>query len=105
VSSVKLVLILYQSEHILLSYNTLISGAFIAEGVSKGENPKILVIEKVLNAPLKQSFTLFSSYEVAIKKLQEQKIEIADAQSIDAIAKANKTSPFKIVGIISKKLN
>jgi hypothetical protein len=81
----------------------IVSSMFIVEGASKGNSPKTLVIEKVLNAPLEESLKLFGGYEMAVKKLQEQKIEILDAKSINAIAKANKMSPFKLISIITSK--
>lgn len=78
----------------------LISGVFISQGLNKGENPKKLLVEKVLNAPLSESFELFEGYAKVEQKLQKHNIKIKDAQNINAIAKANNISPFKIIKLL-----
>lgn len=96
----------YFSKKIFISLaivTIIVSGVFISQSLNKGENPKNILMQKVLTAPLSDSLKLLNgNYELAIKMLKEQNIEINDSQSIDAIAKANKTSPFRIVGIVVK---
>lgn len=81
----------------------IVSAAFITGGLSKGENPKVVIIETVLKAPLEESLKLFGDYDIVLAKLKKAKIELSDAKSIDAIAKANKMSPFQLIGIINSK--
>lgn len=82
---------------------SIISGVFISKNLSSEENPKVVLMQKVLNAPLSDSFKLLSGdYDKAIKKLKEQNIKNLDAKSIKDIAKSNKTSPFRIISIITK---
>ena len=81
-----------------------ISGIFISVNSSKAENPKKLLMQKVLDASIIDSFKLLNgNYLEATKKLESQNIRILDNDSINAIAKANETSPFKIISIIVGK--
>lgn len=83
---------------------SVVSGMFIYQSIGQGENPKVVLMQKVLNAPLSDSFKLLNgNYEVAIKKLKLQNIQILDNKNIKAIAQANKTSPFRIVSIITSE--
>ncbi|PLY06124.1 MAG: hypothetical protein C0625_10865 [Arcobacter sp.] len=97
----------YFSKKIFISATiiiALVSGIFISQNLNKGDNPKGLLMEKVLNAPISDSFKLLNgNYDEAIKKLASQNIITLDNKTISAIAKANKTSPFKIVAIIVNK--
>lgn len=82
---------------------SIISGVFISKNLSNEKNPKVVLMQKVLNAPLADSFKLLSGdYNKAIKKLKEQNIKSLDSKSIKDIAKSNKTSPFRIISIITK---
>ena len=83
---------------------TIVSSLFIYQSSNNGDNPKMLMIQKVLNAPTLDSFKLLNgNYDNAIKKLTEQNIDISDTKSIETIAKINKTSPFRIISIITSK--
>jgi len=83
---------------------TIVSGLFIYQGSNNTDNPKMVMMQKVLNAPLIDSFKLLNgNYENAIKKLASQNINIVDNKTIKTLAKANKISPFKIVKIITSK--
>ena len=83
---------------------TLVSSGFIINSLNQGENPKMLVIQSVLEAPINSSFKILNvNYEDAIKKLELQNIKIENKKSIQAIAQANKTSPFKIILIVTSK--
>lgn len=69
-----------------------------------GENPKTTLINSVLNAPLENSFVIFSeSSQIAKEKLEKAGLKIDNAKSINELAKLNKTSPFKVVSILSEK--
>ncbi len=97
----------YFSKKIFVSASiivAIISGIFISQNLNNKTNPKGLLMEKVLNAPLTDSFKLLNgNYNEAISKLKTQNITILDNKSIMAIAKSNETSPFKIVSIIINK--
>ncbi len=81
----------------------LISLGFILN-VKKGVNPKRTIIVSVLNAPIKDSLLLLNSnLNDAKEKLEKEGIKIGEAKSFKEIANQNKTSPFRIVSIISKK--
>lgn len=69
-----------------------------------GENPKTTLINSVLNAPLENSFVIFSeSSQIAKEKLEKAGLKIDNAKSLNELAKLNKTSPFKVVSILSEK--
>lgn len=97
----------YFSKKIFISASILIlaiSTLFIFQSSDKGDNPKMVMMQKVLNAPISNSFTLLNgSYENAIKKLESQNIHITNNKTIKSLAKANQTSPFKIISIITSK--
>lgn len=83
---------------------TAMSGIFISVNSNKAENPKKLLMQKVLDASIIDSFKLLNgNYLEATKKLESQNIRIFDNNSINAIAEANETSPFKIISIIVGK--
>lgn len=97
----------YFSKKIFLSISlvvAVVSGIFVIQSVDKGDNPKILTIQKILKAPVVDSFKILNgSYENAIVKLKNQNIKNLDSKNISDIAKANKTSPFRIISIITTK--
>jgi len=97
----------YFSKKIFLSASILIiaiSSLFIIQSSDKGDNPKMVTIQKVLNAPISDSFKLLNgNYENAIKKLELRNIHIVDNKTIESLAKANQTSPFRIISIITSK--
>ena len=90
---------------IIASITTLaISSVFIYQSSNNGDNPKTVMMQKVLNAPIAESFQLLNgNYDNAIKKLASQNINIVDNKNIKAIAQYNKISPFKIISIITSK--
>jgi uncharacterized membrane protein YuzA (DUF378 family) len=80
----------------------LVSGVFVYNGTQQGENPKMMLIQKTLNAPLETSFALFNvTQESALEKLEKNNLSLKNATTISEIAKANKTSPFTIVSILN----
>ncbi len=89
---------------ITLVATTIVSSGFVINSLNQGQNPKLLVIQSVLTAPIKNSLKVLNiEYEVAMKKLEAQNIKIENNSSIQTIAQANKISPFKVVLIITNK--
>lgn len=83
---------------------TIVSAGFIMQSGSKGTNPKQVLIEKILNAPITNSFQLLNTdYEKSVKLLEDNNIKIEENKTISSIARANQTSPFKIVSILTTK--
>lgn len=72
--------------------------------VEEGPNPKRILIDSVLNAPLESSVkVLGNEYSHVKEKLAKQGIKIEAMKSINDVAKSNKISPFELVGMISQK--
>lgn len=81
-----------------------VSAGFVVKSLGEGENPKGLMMGRVLNGPSTITFQLLNgSYTKAVEKLKAQNIIVSENKSISEIAKENKTSPFRIVEIISSK--
>lgn len=82
---------------------SIFSLSFILSPKPEGGDPKKNIIGSVLNASLDKSLAILGlDIDEANIKLEAMGIKINDAKSINDIAKANKKSPFEIVGIISK---
>jgi hypothetical protein len=78
-----------------------ISSFFVVQSLSQKENPKGVLIEKMLSAPFKNSLdVLHVNYDDAIDRLNRENISIETQESIQKIAQTNKTSPFRIVAIL-----
>lgn len=76
-------------------------GAALNEG---GENPKLVVINSMFKAPLEATTQVLSTNKTdAIAKLQKSGIVVGENNSIEEIAQANKTSPWRIVTLITAK--
>lgn len=81
----------------------LVSAAFVGTSLEQGENPKRTIIESVLKAPINSSLALFKlTNDQATNKLKKANINFDNQTTILAIAQANKTSPFKIIAILTK---
>jgi hypothetical protein len=81
-----------------------VSSVFVINSLGKGENPKGVMMGRVLNGPSAITFQLLNGdYNKAVEKLKAQNIIVGEGKSISEIAKENKTSPFKIVSIVSSK--
>ena len=81
---------------------TIVALAFILNS-KPGENPKATLINKTLAAPLEASFIIFSKDSAsANEKLQKAGIKVENANSLNELAKLNKTSPFEIINILSQ---
>jgi len=89
---------------IICLLTVIVSTAFIIQSANKGENPKSILIQKVLKAPIKDSILLLTgNYENAIIKLEKNGIKISEGKSIEEVAKSNGINPFKIVNMITAK--
>jgi hypothetical protein len=76
---------------------------FVSVAPAEGENPKRVIIGKLLKAPLQDAIKILGKDMASVtQKLEQEKIQIANAHSIEEIAKQNSTSPFRIVSIINK---
>ncbi len=97
----------YFSKKVFISATIIViiaSTGLIFASSNQGNNPKMVLMQSMINAPIENSFQVLNiKYKEATKKLELQNIRILDNESIDDIAKANKTSPFKIVAIITSK--
>lgn len=71
---------------------------FSAQG---GENPKVIIIESVLNAPLEEVSHLFGVNTAdARQRLEDQGISVSEQGSLNDIAKANARSPFALIQLM-----
>jgi hypothetical protein len=78
-----------------------ISSFFVVQSLNQKENPKGVLIEKMLSASFKNSLdVLHVNYDDAIDRLNRENISIETQESIQKIAQTNKTSPFRIVAIL-----
>ena len=69
----------------------------------KGEHPKKIVFDKIINGDIKHSFVLLSEdVDLATIKLKEKGILVKDLRTIKDISRINKISPFIIIEIITK---
>lgn len=95
----------YFSKKVFLSagvITSIVALAFILNAKT-GENPKAILINKTLDAPIETSFVIFSNnLENAKTKLENAGIKIEKANSLNELAKLNKTSPFEIITILSQ---
>lgn len=82
----------------------IVTSGFVLNSLNQGGNPKILVLQSVLNAPLKSSLNILNiKYDDGIKKLESNDIKIANSKTIREIAQTNKTSPFRVILIMTSK--
>lgn len=80
----------------------IVSALFVSLSPSKTENPKVVLMTKVLEAPIEISFKILNgNYNNAIEKLKSKNILINSKESINSIAKQNNTSPFRIVALLT----
>lgn len=87
-----------------IAVTLVVSGGFVVKSLSQGENPKGVMMGRVLNGPSAITFQLLNGdYNKAVEKLKAQNIIVGEGKSINEIAKENKTSPFRIVDIVSSK--
>lgn len=93
----------FEKKVFFLSFTLLlaISSFFVVQSLNQKENPKGVLIEKMLSAPFKNSLeVLHVNYDDAIDRLNRENISIETQESIQKIAQTNKTSPFRIVAIL-----
>jgi len=81
----------------------MISLVFIVKSGDKGENPKDIVINSVINAPFHDAISILGKdINIVSKKFLDSGIVIADLSSIKEISEKNSISAFKIIKIISE---
>jgi len=69
----------------------------------KGENPKRIVFDKIINSDIEKSFSLLSGdIDLAKIRLKEKGIIMNDSRTIKEISRINKTNPFEIIAIITE---
>ncbi|WP_455757257.1 DUF4405 domain-containing protein [Sulfurimonas sp.] len=72
--------------------------------VDEGANPKVVIIESMLNAPIQNSANILGTDIQSVKiNLEKRGYHIDDKDTIKTISSKNKVSPFEIVDIMSKK--
>lgn len=82
----------------------IISGIFVSQSLNRGNDPKGMVLRSIITAPIQSSLSVLNiDYETAINKLKDSNMQGLDKKTIGEIAKANSSSPFKIIAIISSK--
>ena len=80
-----------------------VSLGFIVNSSTKGENPKRVAIDTLLNGNLEQVLVLFHKDTDLLKtKLHSKGIKL-EGNTIKQLAKNNQTSPFTIIEVLSKK--
>ena len=87
-------------------YASLIAGAivsaiFVISNQTEGKHPKGVVFDAVFFAPTAQSYALLKVKDASLK-LKSAGLEVIEGETIMGIAKANKTSPFRIISILTQ---
>ncbi|WP_428737496.1 DUF4405 domain-containing protein [Sulfurimonas sp.] len=93
---------LFQFLSVVLLITTVL---FVADVGSENKvSPKKIIIDSLLQTPLQNSIIVLKADKTEVeKRLLDEGIKVDFSKSIQDLAKENKTSPFKIVEIISKK--
>lgn len=87
-----------------LSVVVLITAALFIADVKDGPNPKKVIINSVLDAPLQNSITVFQADRQNVeKKLTDQGFKVDFSKSIRELAKEKNTSPYRVVDLITQK--
>ena len=87
-----------------LSVVVLIAAVLFVADVKDGPNPKKVIINSVLDAPLQNSITVFQADRQNVeKKLTEQGFKVDFSKSIRELAKEKNTSPYRVVDLITQK--
>ncbi len=95
----------YFSKKIFLSLSAVVVAilAVFILNTQDGPNPKRVIFDKILDGSIEKTFVLFADdKDEILMKLENAGIKFTDQKTIAEIAKANKTSPFRIIDIISK---
>lgn len=81
-----------------------VSASFIlANSTESKVNPKSVIITSVLNAPIEDAVQILGDdMDQFEQKLKAKGIVLKEEASINQLAKSNKTSPFKIIDIITQ---
>lgn len=79
----------------------LLSSAFAFNYITTPKKAEKIIIQSVINAPIKTSFEILNiRYSDAIIKLEKQNIRIIDSKNIKELAHAYEISPMKIITIL-----
>ncbi len=78
-----------------------VSNVFILQSLNQKDDPKRLIIQSLLKAPLNDSYRILG-VENAKEKLIKEDFQITDASSLEELAKLNTVSPFKMISILIK---
>lgn len=87
--------------YVTLMVTVLVSSVFILQSSQQATNPKKTVLKSVINAPIKKAYDILEITN-AKEKLEKENISITNAKSILELAKANNTSPFRIISILTQ---
>ena len=86
-----------------LVFVSIISSVFVVNSLNQPQNPKRVIIEKIIQTPFENSIKVFNiTHDKAILKLKKENIKVTNIQSIQAISKVNGISPFKVISILTK---
>lgn len=85
-----------------LFLSVVVSLVFVVQSSSKGTNPRNMIIQSILNAPIEKSYSILN-IKNAQEKLLKYNIKRNEEKTILDLAKANKTSPFKLISILTEK--
>ena len=87
---------------IIIAVTTLlVSNVFILQSLNQKQSPKGKIIKSVLQAPLKDSYTILNIIN-AKEKLEKEGFEVVEASTLQELAKLNGKNPFEIISILTK---
>jgi uncharacterized membrane protein len=89
---------------LIISVLTLVTVSVFVLNAPEGKSSKKILAEGVFNSNIEKSFVLFAdNADLAKTRLTQAGLKIQGLETIDQIAKENKTSPFRVVQVISAK--
>ncbi len=89
---------------LIISVLTLVTVSVFVLNAPEGKSSKKILAEGVFNSKIEKSFVLFAdNADLAKTRLTQAGLKIQGLETIDQIAKENKTSPFRVVQVISAK--
>ncbi len=89
---------------LIISVLTLVTVSVFVLNAPEGKSSKKILAEGVFNSNIEKSFVLFAdNADLAKARLTQAGLRIQGLETIEQIAKENKTSPFRVVQVISAK--
>lgn len=80
------------------------ASSFFVFSAEEGENPKVVIIESVLAAPLDEVSRLLGvEPQEARERLAKAQVDVTDGTSLKVLADTNKRSPFELIGVIRQQ--